>query len=166
MSTSSLLPSSLLGSIGLPILQDALDAAFGPGKFTINADSSGVSAGLTLSSGQTINVENLIVNAQGLSGRLYIDGLDSTPLTATLFSDFTVSLTAFDITLAQSGLAASHIAGSLTIPPFLNSDGTDSNGNPATIDIEISTDSKGNLTISLAAVESTQSTTPDGLIQL
>jgi hypothetical protein len=166
MSTSSLLPSSLLGSIVLPILQDALDAAFGPGKFTINADSSGVSAGLTLSSGQTINVENLIVNAQGLSGRLYIDGLDSTPLTATLFSDFTVSLTAFDITLAQSGLAASHIAGSLTIPPFLNSDGTDSNGNPATIDIEISTDSKGNLTISLAAVESTQSTTPDGLIQL
>jgi hypothetical protein len=166
MSSSSLLPTSLLGSIGLPILQDALNAAFGPGKFTINANSSGVSADLTLSSGPTINVDNLIVNAQGLSGRLYIEGLDTNPLTATLFSDFTVSLTAFDITLAQSGLAASHIAGSLTIPPFLNSDGTDSSGNPATIDIEISTDSKGNLTISLAAQESTQSTTPDGLIQL
>jgi len=32
--STSLMPTSLLGSLGLPILQDALDAAFGQGVVT------------------------------------------------------------------------------------------------------------------------------------
>ena len=165
MSTLSLLPTSLLESLGLEILQNAVDAALGAGVLTISSDSSGVSAGLKLSGGQTLNIDDLTVNAQGLSGRLFIGGLGptqgGTPLSATLFDGFTVALTAFDITLAHGGLAASHIGGQLTIPFF-----TDSSGNPETVDIEIGTKADGSLSISLAAVESTQSTTSDGLIQL
>ena len=161
MSTISLLPMSLLESLGLNIVQQAADAAFGPGVLTLGADSNGVSAGLTLPGGQTVNVDDLAINAQGLSGRLFIDGLDANPLSATLFDGFTVALTAFDITLAQSGLAASHIGGHLTIPFF-----TDSSGNPKTVDIEVGVKNDGSISISLAAVESTRSTTPDGLVQL
>jgi hypothetical protein len=160
MSSLSLLPTSLLESLGLGLLQKAADAALGPGVLTISSDSNGMSAGLTLSSGQTINIDDLTVNAQGLSGRLFVGGLDNNPLSATLYDGFAVALTAFDITLAHGGLAASHIGGSLTIPFF-----TDSNGNLQTVDIEISTKSDGSLSITLAA-ESTQDTTPDGLIQL
>jgi hypothetical protein len=162
MSTLSLLPTSLLESIGISIVQRAADAALGDGVLTLSDDSNGIDAGLTLSSAQTINIDDLIVNAQGLSGRLFIDGLDANPLSATLFSAFTIALTAFDITLAQSGLAASHIGGHLTIPFF-----TDSAGNPKTVDVEISTKADGSVSISLAAVESKpSSTTPDGLVQL
>lgn len=158
--STSLSPTSLLGSLGLPILQDALDAAFGTGVVMISADSSGVSAGLTLSGGQSVNIDELLVNAQGISGRFYIDGIsDANPLSATI-AGFTVGLTAFDITLAQSGLAASHIGGQLTIPFF-----TDSGGNPQVVDIEVSTNAKGDLTISVAAAP-TQPSTADGLVQL
>ena len=158
--STSLMPTSLLGSLGLPILQDALDAAFGQGVVTLSADSSGVSAGLTLSGGPSVNVDDLIVNAQGISGHFYIGGLSATNSLSATIAGFTVALTAFDITLAQGGLAASNIAAQLTIPFF-----TDSSGNPQVVDIEVSTDAKGNLTISVAAAPS-QSTTPDGLVQL
>jgi hypothetical protein len=127
---------------------------------TLSADSSGVSAGLTLSGGPSVNVDDLIVNAQGISGHFYIGGLSATNSLSATIAGFTVALTAFDITLAQGGLAASNIAAQLTIPFF-----TDSSGNPQVVDIEVSTDAKGNLTISVAAAPS-QSTTPDGLVQL
>lgn len=161
MSTLSLLPVSLLESLGLEIVQKAADAALGAGVLTISDNGNGITAGLTLPSGQTVNIDNLVVNSQGLSGRLFIEGLDANPLSATLFSGFTIALTAFDITLAQSGLAASHIGGHLTLPFF-----TDSSGNPETVDVEIGTKADGSIQISLSAVESTQGTTSDGLVQL
>jgi hypothetical protein len=161
MSTLSLLPVSMLESLGLGIVQKAADAALGAGVLTISDDGNGITAGLTLPGGQSVNIDNLVVNSQGLSGRLFIDGLDANPLSATLFSGFTIALTAFDITLAQSGLAASHIGGHLTLPFF-----TDSSGNPETVDVEIGTKADGSIQISLAAVESTQGTTSDGLVQL
>jgi hypothetical protein len=161
MSTLSLLPVSMLESLGLGIVQRAADAALGAGVLTLNDNGSGVTAGLTLPSGQTVNIENLDVNAQGLSGRFSIDGLGANPLSATLFDGFVIALTAFDITLAQSGLAASNIGGHLTLPFF-----TDSSGNPETVDVEIGTKADGSISISLSAAESTQGTTPDGLVQL
>ena len=161
MSTLSLLPVSMLESLGLGIVQKAADAALGAGVLTISDDGNGITAGLTLTSGQSVNIDNLLVNAQGLSGRLFIDRLDVNPLSATLFDGFTIALTAFDITLAQSGLAASHIGGHLTLPFF-----TDSSGNPKTVDVEIGTKADGSIQISLSAVESTQDTTSDGLVQL
>jgi len=161
MSTLSLLPVSMLESLGLGIIQKAADKTLGSGVLTINDDGNGITAGLTLSGGQTVNIDNLFVNSQGLSGRLFVDGLDTTPLSATLFSGFDIALTAFDITFAQSGLAASHIGGHLTLPFF-----TDRNGNSQTVDVEIGTKADGSIQISLSAVESTQSTTSDGLVQL
>jgi hypothetical protein len=155
MSALSLLPVSTLESLGLGIVQRAADAAFGAGVLTLGDDGNGISAGLKLSGGQTIDLDGLVVNAQGISGRLYIDGLDANPLSATLFDGFTIALTAFDITLAQSGLAASHIGGQLTLPFFTGSK----------VDVEIGTKADGTISISLSAV-STQSTTPDGLVQL
>jgi hypothetical protein len=160
-STLSLLPVSMLESLGLGIVQKAADAALGAGVLNISDDGNGITAGLTLPSGQSVNIDNLVVNGQGLSGRLFIDGLDANALSATLFSGFTIALTAFDITLAQSGLAASHIGGHLTLPFF-----TDSGGNLQTVDVEIGTKADGSIQISLSAVESTQGTTSDGLVQL
>jgi hypothetical protein len=164
MSTAlSLLPVSMLESLGLGIVQRAADAAFGAGVLTLGDDGNGISAGLKLSGGQTIDLDDLVVNAQGISGRLYIDGLDANPLSATLFDGFTIALTAFDITLAQNGLAASHIGGQLTLPFF-----TDNNGDPKKVDVEIGTKADGTISISLSAISTVpnQSTTPDGLVQL
>jgi hypothetical protein len=161
MSTLSLLPVSLLESLGLKIVQQAADAAFGAGVLTLSDDSSGIGAGLKLPGGQTVNLDDLAVNSSGISGRLFIDGLETSPLSATLFDGFTIALTAFDLTLAQNGLAASHIGGHLTLPFF-----TDSSGKPKTVDVEIATKADGSLSISLSAVESVQSSTPDGLVQL
>jgi|GEM_PF-1435252 len=161
MSTLSLLPVSLLESFGLSLIQQGADAALGSGVLTLSADSGRADLGLKLSGGQTVNVDNVMVNSAGLSAHIFIDGLAANPLSATLFDGFTVALTAFDLTFANGGLAASHIGGHLTIPFF-----TDKNGDPETLDIEIGTKSDGSLSISLSAVESTQGTTLDGLVQL
>jgi hypothetical protein len=161
MSTLSLLPVSMLESLGLGVLQRAVDQALGAGVMDVSDDGSGIHAGLTLSGGQSLNIDGLTANAQGLSGRIYIEGLDSAPLSGTLFDGFTIALTTFDITLAQSGLAASNIGGHLTIPFF-----TDSSGDPKTVDVEIGIKADGSVAISLAAVESTQGVTSDGLVQL
>lgn len=161
MASPSLLPASMLESLGLSVIQQAADAALGTGVLTLADDGSGITAGLTLTSGQKLNIDDLAINAAGLSGRIMIEGLDTAPLSATLFDGFTIALTAFDLTFAQSGLAASHIAGHLTLPFF-----TDSAGNPKTLDVEIATKADGTVSITLSATESVQSTTPDGLVQL
>jgi hypothetical protein len=159
--SASLLPTSLLGSLGLPILQDALNAAFGDNVVALSADSAGVSASLAPpAQSWSVEIDGLRVNAQGISGRFAIDGLSDSNQLSTSIAGFSVGLTAFDITLAQSGLAASNIAGQLTIPFF-----TDSAGNPQVVDIEVSTNAKGDLAISVAAAPS-QVATPDGLVQL
>ena len=161
MSTLSLLPLSLLESEGVAILQQAADAALGPGVLTVTSDSNGISTGLKLSSGQTVNIDDVTIGSGGLSGRIFVDGLDANPLSATLFDGFTIALTAFDVTLAHGGLAQSHIGGRFTVPFF-----TDPSGNPETVDVELGFKSDGSFSLSLAAVETHQSTTPDGLVQL
>lgn len=158
--SSTLSPISMLESIGIQAVQEAANAAFGAGKLTIADDGSGIDLGLPLSSDQTLHAEGLSFE-NGLNGRIYIDGLATDPLKATLFDGFAVALTAFDLTFAQSGLAASNVGGSLTIPFFTNS-----SGQPNTVDIEVSTKSDGSIYISVAAQQSTQSTTSDGLVQL
>ena len=110
--------------------------------------------GLKLSGGQTINIDGLAIGGQGLGGRLFVDGLETAPLSATLFDGFAIALTAFDITLAQGGLAASHIGGRLTIPFF-----TDGCGNPKTVDVELGLQADGSLSVTLATTESVNPTT-------
>jgi hypothetical protein len=161
MSALSLIPVSLLESYGLGLVQQAADQAFGAGVLKLEDDSNGISMGLTLSGGQSIDIDDLSIGAEGLSGRFHIEGLDANPLSATLLDGFTIALTAFDLTLTHAGLGASHVAGHFTIPFF-----TDKHGNPETVDVELSFKSDGSFTISLAAVESVQETSPDGLVEL
>jgi hypothetical protein len=158
---SKLLPVSMFESLGLGLIQQAADAALGAGVLTLGSDANGIEGALTLFEGQTVNLGGLSVGSQGLSGRLYIGGLDTAPLSATLFDGFQIALTAFDIALSQGGLAATNIGGHLTLPFF-----TDSNGNPKTLDVEVTVGSGNQISISLSATESVQSTTSDGLVQL
>lgn len=161
MSTLSLLPASLFESLGLGILQQVADQVLGAGMLTLGDPGTGIDAGLRLPGGQVVHLDQLAAGPQGLSGRLYIEGLDSQPLAATLFDGFALALTAFDLTLANNSLAASHIAGRLSLPFF-----TDSAGQPKTVDVEIATRPDGSLAVTLAAVESAQPTTAEGLVQL
>jgi len=160
---STLLPLPLLESLGIQLVQQAADAAFGPGVLTVSSDDNGISAGFTLSAGQVVNLDNLQLQNGVFSGHLWIDKLSANPLSATIGDGFTIALTAFDLTLANSGLAASNIAGSLTLPFF-----TDQNGNPQKIDVDVSTKANGDIAITVSADQSAsgQTSTPDGLIQL
>ncbi|GGH11493.1 hypothetical protein [Silvibacterium dinghuense] len=152
---------SLLESLGVPILQEVADAALGQGVLTLSDDASGLTVGVTLSSGQSLHADDVtFMGSQGFSGHFYVDGLDANPLSATLAGGFAIALTAFDVTIANGGMAASTIGGALTIPFF-----TDENGNPETLDVEVSTKQDGSLCITLAATTSSP-TTPDGLVQL
>ena len=163
MLTLNALGLPLLEQLGVGIIQQAADAALGPGVLTIGDDGSGLSMDLNLPGGsQSINLEDLSVGPPGLSGRLFIDGLSpATLLTATLFDAFSIGLTAFDVTLAQGGLAACHVGGQLTIPFF-----TDSAGNSQTVNVELGFKSNGTFSVTLAAAETVNPTTADGLVQL
>src|ERR1700674_3876877 len=160
MANVAALSGTLLAHLGAQALQAAADQTLGAGVLTVGFDNSALSVGVKLSSGQKVNIDGLTIGDQGLAGRLYIEGLDVDPLSTSLFDGFDVALTAFDITWANGGIAASHIGGLLTLPFFTD------NGNPKPIDIEIGFKSDGTVSISLAAVHTANPTTPDGLVSL
>lgn len=148
--------------LGVEIIQNAADSALGPGVLKFSDDATDLSMALTLQSGQVINITEVGVGAQGFSGRLVINGLSSaTPLQATLFDGFTIGLTAFDVTLSNGGIAQSQVAGQFQVPFF-----TDNSGNKQTVDVELGFDANGGFSVALAATESVNPTTPDGLVQL
>jgi hypothetical protein len=147
--------------LGVEIIQSAADSALGPGVLTFSDDATGLSMGLTLQSGQVINISGVGVGTQGLSGRLTVNGLNSaTPLTATLFDGFTIGLTAFDVTLSNGGITQSQIVGQFQVPFF--TDG----GKPKTVDVELGFDAQGGFSVALATTQSVNPITPDGLVQL
>jgi hypothetical protein len=158
MATTAL---SLIESIGVPILQQVADAALGSGVLTISDDASGLSIAVAITSDQTLNADNVtFTGPQGFSGHFYVEGLDTSPLFATLLDGFEIALTAFDVTMSNGALAASTIGGSLTVPYF-----SDENNGSVTIDVELSVKQDGSLSITLAASTSAP-TTSDGLVQL
>lgn len=136
-----------------------VNAALGSDVLTLS-DDNGLSVGLAVAGEPRVAVDNLQSGPSGVSGRLHIDGLDTAPLSADLFGDFSVALSAFDVTVANGGIASLHIAGALTIPYFTNRDGS-----AETVDIDVSVRSDGTLAVTLSAQQS-GSTTPDGLVQL
>ena len=73
--TLTLLPVSMLESLGLGILQKAADAALGAGVLTLNDDGNGITAGLTLSGGQSVNIDDLVVDGRVSRAGCFIDGL-------------------------------------------------------------------------------------------
>jgi hypothetical protein len=148
----------LLTDAALSWLVRTVNTSLGSDVLSVS-DDDGVSVGLAVAGQPKVVVDHL-TTAGGISGRLHIDGLDASPLSVDLFGDFTVALTAFDVTVAHGGIAALNIAGALTIPYFTNRDGS-----ARTVDIEVSVRSDGTLAVTLAAQQS-GSTSPDGLLQL
>jgi hypothetical protein len=154
-------PVSLIESLGVPILQQVADAALGSGVLTISDNASGLTVGVTLSSGQSLHADNVsFTGPQGFTGHFYVDGLDTNPLSATLTGGFAIALTAFDVTIANGGISACDIGGALTVPFF-----TDEQNGAVTLDVELSVKQDGSLSITLSATTSA-STTSDGLVQL
>lgn len=131
-----------------------------PGLLTVST-TNGLSVDLNVpDGGPVISLDGLQFGPDGFSGTLGIE-IDATPLQLTLFGGFAVALTDFQITLTDSAVTGTNIAGALTIPYFTD------NGQPKTIDIEVTVGSGGALTVTLAAQQSDPgSTTPDGLVDL
>ena len=137
----------LLEYLGADIIQKAADSALGAGVLTFSADAQGLSMGVKLSGGQSIEIDDVAAGTQGLSGRLFVRGLSTAnPLQATLFDGFVIGLTAFDVTLANGGLASSHVAGQFQVPFF-----TDASGNPKTVDVELGFKADGSLSVTLGS---------------
>src|SRR5215472_3871590 len=99
------------------VLDTALKA-LPPALLAVSQDATSLGLRITPDAAHAFSVQGLSDTAGGISWRFFIDGLDSAPLAADLFSGFNIALTAFEFTLANGGLASSHIAGELTIPYF------------------------------------------------
>lgn len=140
-------------------LVSEVNAALG-NILTVSSDD-GLSLTLNTPDGPNVDLDNLQFGTAGFSGTLGID-LSGGTLSLEMFGGFTVALSAFSITLTDNTITATNIAGALTIPYF-----TDSNGNPETIDIEVTVGAGGALTVTLAAQQSDPNAmTPDGLVSL
>jgi hypothetical protein len=114
---------SLLEGIGANIVQRAADTALGPGIATVAFDSSGLTAGLKLSSGHSVALEKFMLDSGEVSGRFSVDFQHANgPLSLTLFEIFTVNLEAFSLTLKKNSISESDISGSLVFPAFWNHD--------------------------------------------
>ncbi len=126
------------------------------------SDSNGISLTVAQAQAPKVIVEHLQSDAEGVSGRLFIEIPEEHPLSAELFGDFTVALTAFDLTLAKSAFVSTNITGSLQIPFFSNEDGS-----PETVDFEVAIRADGSLAVTLAAQQSeAEKMTADGLVKL
>jgi hypothetical protein len=152
-------PTSLIEA-ALGWLLGEVNTALGGNVLTVSS-KNGLSVDVNVPDGPTVDLDNMQFGSAGFSGTLGID-LGTTPLSLEMFGGFTVTLSAFSITLTDNTITATDIAGSLTIPYFTNSDGSSE-----TIDIEVAVGAGGALTVTLAAQQSDPSTmTPDGLVSL
>ena len=159
--TEPLSPAGLITNAAIQTIVAQVNDAIGP-VLTISESSDGISMALAVHGAPTVALDNLTTGIGGLGGRLHIDDIPPDGLSASLFGDFTVTLTAFDLTLAQGAFVSTNIAGALTIPYF-----ADSSGNQQTVDIEVAVRADGSLAVTLAAQQSDSSKmTPDGLVSL
>lgn len=161
---ASLSPTGLITSAVISTLVSHVNSALGASAdapvLTVSDSGSGISLALAMPGEPTVALDNLTTDG-GLGGRLHIDDIPADGLSASLFGDFTVALTSFDLALAQGAFVSTDIAGSLTIPDFTGS------GNDQTVDIEVAIRADGSLAVTLAAQQSDPSTmTPDGLVTL
>jgi hypothetical protein len=157
MTTSA--PPSLIGT-ALTWLLGQVNTALGGNVLTVSGQN-GLSVEVNVPNGPSVDLDNMRLGTAGFSGTLGID-LDAGPLSLEMFGGFTVALSAFSITLTNSTITATDIAGALTIPYFTNADQS-----TKAVDIEVAVGAGGMLTVTLAAQQSDPSTmTPDGLVSL
>jgi hypothetical protein len=140
MSIPSSVQVSLLEGLAASIVQKAADSALGPGIVTVGLDSSGLTAGLKLSSGHSISIEDFTLESGEVSGRLAVDFQNADPnssLPLTLFEVFTVSLEAFSLTVKRNVITDSEISGTLTFPVSWNHDAAGSTGEVKATNLKI-----------------------------
>jgi len=120
---------ALRRALAVQIVQTAADKALGPGVLTIQSDSSGLTTGLKLSTGQSILLEDFILDSGAVSGRLSVDFQHAnSPLGLTLFKIFSLSLEEFSVTVKRNSITESVISGTLAFPAFWNHDVEGSTG--------------------------------------
>ncbi len=158
-------PTGLIVNAGVQALvervNEALNAPASEPVLTYS-DSDGISMTVAEPQAPKVIVEHLQSGSEGVSGRLFIEIPEEHSLSAELFGDFTVALTAFDLTIAKGAFVATNITGSLEIPFFKNEDGSSE-----TVDFEVAVRADGSLAVTLAAQQSdTEKMTADGLVKL
>ena len=164
LSPMGLITDAVIGTI-VQQVNSALGTTANP-VLTASDGSDGISFALAVPGEPVVALDNLTAGAGGVGGRLHIDDIPPGGLSASLFGDFTVALTAFDLTLAQGAFVATNIAGALTIPFFTSVDSS-GNNTSQTVDVEVAVRANGSLAVTLAAQQSDQGKmTPDGLVSL
>lgn len=157
--------TGLIANAAIQALVDRVNAALNaPSSEPVltYSDSDGISMTVAEAQAPKVIVEHLESGSEGVSGRLYIEIPEEHPLSAELFGDFTVALTAFDLTLANSAFVSTNITGSLQIPFFTSEDGSSE-----TVDFEVAIRADGSLSVTLAAQQSeAEKMTADGLVKL
>jgi hypothetical protein len=164
MSVIESLEIALLEKAGTALFNEAAKQALGEGVLKINIDSNGFAANLKLGSGGTnpsILIEQIRYDSKGVSGRIFIDldDLKDNPLSVTLFDNFDIELTSFDLTILNNAFVETNISGKLTIPFF-----TDSNGDPKKIDVDLGVASDGSISVAISA--DPDNLTSEGLFEL
>jgi hypothetical protein len=143
---------ALLRALAVQIAQKAADKALGPDVLTIDLDSSGLTAGLKLTTGQAILVEDFTLDAGTVSGKLSVDFQNAnSSLPLKLFDTFSVSLEEFSVTVIRNSVTESVISGTLVFPAFWQHDADGSTGEIKATNLHIG--GRGGLsgTLSLAA---------------
>ncbi len=100
------MPAVALSSLPLIeqlVLSAALETSTGP-ALGLTQDNTGLGFTVPLSSPFVLEVDGLRLDSAGLNAHIAIDGLDASHPISTTFLGFSLSLTAFDVTLANGGL--------------------------------------------------------------
>jgi len=116
---------ALLETLGTSLVQQAADKALGSGVVTVSFDSSGLTAGLKLSSGHSVALEGFTYNSGTVSGKMSVDFLGAgagNPLSLTVIPGFDLTLETFSVTISRNSITESDISGSLAFPTFWNHD--------------------------------------------
>ncbi len=156
----ALTPIGLLADAAIAVIVEQANAALGLEVLSFS-DGKGISLAVQMPEAPLVALDNL-TTAGGIGGRLHIDDIPPEGLSASLFGDFTVALTAFDLTLSQGAFVSTNIAGRLTVPYFTNAA-----EEHQTVDVEVAVRADGSLAVTLAAQQSDPAKmTPDGLVKL
>ena len=106
--TEPLSPAGLITDAAIQTIVAQVNDASRP-RAHHQRQSNGISMALAVPGAPTVALDNLTTGIGGLGGRLHIDDIPPRAV-GVLFGDFSVALTAFDLTLAQGAFVSTDIA--------------------------------------------------------